>query len=92
MRTLYLLRSHGFARLDGEQVVVSCGQEEVERVELPQLDQILVHGNLQLSTPLIRACLERQVSIGYFSQSGWCMGVLHPIETGYRHRMRHQQT
>jgi CRISPR-associated protein Cas1 len=91
MRTLYLLRSHGFARLDGEQVVVSCGQEEVERVELPQLDQILVHGNLQLSTPLIRACLERQVSIGYFSQSGWCMGVLHPIETGYRHRMRHQQ-
>ncbi|MDI9406958.1 MAG: CRISPR-associated endonuclease Cas1 [Chitinophagaceae bacterium] len=91
MRSLYLLRSHGQVGLDGEQVVVRCGDEEVERVPLPQLDQILVHGNLQLSTPLIRACLERQISIGYFSQSGWCQGKLHPIEMGYRHRMRYQQ-
>lgn len=58
---------------------------------LPQLDQILVHGNLQLTTPLIKACLERRVSIAYFSQSGWCLGQIHPIDTGYRHRMRHQQ-
>lgn len=91
MRSLYLLRSHGQVSLDGEQVVVRCGEEELERVPLPQLDQILVHGNLQLTTPLIRACLERQVSITYFSQSGWCQGRIQPIEKGYRHRMRHQQ-
>lgn len=91
MRTLYLLRSHGQVALEGEQVVVRCEQEELERVPLPQLDQILVHGNLQLTTPLIRACLERQVSIAYFSQTGWCQGRLHPIDKGYRHRMRHQQ-
>jgi CRISPR-associated protein Cas1 len=91
MRSLYLLRSHGRVALDGEQVVVQCGEEELERVALPQLDQILVHGNLQLTTPLIRACLERQVSIAYFSQAGWCLGRIHPIDTGYRHRMRHQQ-
>jgi CRISPR/Cas system-associated endonuclease Cas1 len=36
-------------------VVVRCGEEEVQRLPLPQLDQILVHGNLQLTTPLIRA-------------------------------------
>ena len=58
MRSLYLIRSHGQVGLDGEQVVVRCNQEELERVPLPQLDQILVHGNLQLTTPLIRACLE----------------------------------
>jgi len=91
MRSLYLLRPFGTAGLKGEQVVVSCGEEELERVPLPQLDQILVYGNLQLTTPLIRACLERQVSIAYFSQAGWCQGRLHPIETGYRHRWRHQQ-
>lgn len=90
MRSLYLLRPFGTAGLEGEQVVVSCGEEELERVPLPQLDQILVYGNLQLSTPLIRACLERQVSIAYFSQTGWCQGRVHPIETGYRHRWRHQ--
>ena len=91
MRSLYLLRPFGTAGLEGEQVVVSCGEEELERVPLPQLDQILVYGNLQLTTPLIRACLERQVSIAYFSQAGWCQGRVHPIETGYRHRWRHQQ-
>lgn len=91
MRSLYLLRSHGQVGLDGEQVVVRCAEEEEQRVPLPQLDQILVHGNLQLTTPLIRACLERQVSIAYFSRSGWCQGRLQPIETGYRPRMRHQQ-
>lgn len=91
MRSLYLLRSHGQVGLDGEQVVVREGAEELERIPLPQLDQILVHGNLQLTTPLIRACLERQVSIAYFSSSGWCQGRLLPIDKGYRHRMRHQQ-
>lgn len=91
MRSLYLLRSHGQVGLDGEQVVVRQGEEELERVPLPQLDQILVHGNLQLTTPLIRACLERQVSIAYFSSAGWCQGRLLPIDKGYRHRMRHQQ-
>ncbi len=91
MRSLYLIRSHGQVGLDGEQVVVRCNQEELERIPLPQLDQILVHGNLQLTTPLIRACLARQVSIAFFSQSGWCQGRLHPIDKGYRNRMRHQQ-
>jgi len=91
MRSLYLLRPFGTAGLEGEQLVVHCRGEEIERVPLPQLDQILVYGNLQLTTPLIRACLERQVSIAYFSQAGWCQGRVHPIETGYRHRWRHQQ-
>jgi len=91
MRSLYLLRPFGTAGLEGEQLVVDCRGEEIERVPLPQLDQILMYGNLQLTTPLIRACLERQVSIAYFSQAGWCQGRVHPIETGYRHRWRHQQ-
>ena len=91
MRSLYLTHSHGQLGLDGEQVVVRCDQEELKRVPLPQLDQILVHGNVQLTTPLIRACLERQVSVAFFSHTGWCQGRMHPIDRGYRHRMRHQQ-
>jgi CRISPR-associated protein Cas1 len=91
VRSLYLLSSHGQVGVDGEQVVVRREGEELQRLPLPQLDQILVHGNLQLSTALIRACLERQVGIAYFSRSGWCQGRLQPIEKGYRARMRHQQ-
>ncbi|MCT0224001.1 CRISPR-associated endonuclease Cas1 [Synechococcus sp. CS-1328] len=90
MRTLYLLRSHGTAGVEGEQVVVRCAGEELERIRLPMLDQILVMGNLQLTTPLIRACLTRGVVIAYLSRHGWCHGRLQPVEAGYRHRARYQ--
>ena len=90
MRTLYLLRSHGMAGVEGEQVVVRCGGEELERVRLPLLDQILVMGNLQLSTPLIKACLTRRIPIAFLSRHGWCQGRVQPLEGGYRHRGRYQ--
>lgn len=91
MRTVYLLRSHGSAGLDGEQLVVRCRGEEIERVGLPLVDQILVMGNVQLTTPLLRACLQRQVPIVFVNRQGWCQGRLHPLAAVYRHRARHQQ-
>lgn len=91
MRTVYLLRSHGTAGLDGEQLVVRYRGEEIDRVGLPLVEQILVIGNVQLSTPLLRACLQRQVPVVFVNRQGWCQGRLHPIEAGYRHRSRYQQ-
>lgn len=90
MRSLYLIRSYGTAGIEGEQVVVRCQGEEVERVKLPLLDQILVMGNLQLSTALIKSCLERRIQIAYLSTNGWCYGRLQSVEGGYRHRGRYQ--
>lgn len=91
MRTVYLLRSHGTAGLDGEQLVVRYRGEEIDRVGLPLVDQILVMGNVQLSTPLIRACLVRQVPVVFLNHQGWCQGRLNPLASGYRHRARYQQ-
>ena len=78
MRSLYLLQPYGQAGLEGEQVVIRQGGDLLERVRLPLIDQILVMGNVQLSTPLVRACLRRNVAVAYLSR------------TGYRHRSRHQ--
>jgi len=91
MRTVYLMRSHGTAGLDGEQLVVRVRGEEIDRVGLPLVDQVLVMGNVQLSTPLLRACLLRQVPVVFVNRQGWCQGRLHPLEAGYRHRGRYQQ-
>jgi CRISPR-associated protein Cas1 len=90
MRSLYLLQAFGQAGLEGEQVVIRRGGELLERVRLPLLDQILVMGNVQLSTPLLRACLRRDVAVAYLSRTGWCHGRLIPVERGYRHRSRYQ--
>jgi CRISPR-associated protein Cas1 len=92
MRTLYLLRPHGTASLDGEQLVVSSGDEELVRMALPLLDQILVLGTMQLTTQLIRACLQRGIPIAYLSRSGHCLGRLQPLEAGYRHRARRKRS
>ena len=90
MRSLYLLREYGTAGIEGEQVIVRADGEEVERIKLPLLDQILVMGNLQLSTALIKACLNRGIQIAYLSRNGWCYGRTQSIQGGYRHRGRHQ--
>ena len=90
MRTLYLLRPHGTASIDGEQLVVRSDEQELDRMGLPLLDQILVMGKMQLTTQLIRACLRRGIPIAYLSSSGHCLGRLQPLEGGYRHRARRQ--
>jgi CRISPR-associated protein Cas1 len=55
------------------------------------VDQILVMGNVQLSTPLLRACLQRRIAVVFVTRAGWCQGRLQPLESGYRHRGRYQQ-
>jgi CRISPR-associated protein Cas1 len=90
MRTVYLLRPHGTASLDGEQLVVRSDDQELDRTPLPLLDQILVLGQLQLTTQLIRACLSRGIPIAYLTSHGHCLGRLQPLEGGYRHRARRQ--
>jgi len=90
MRTLYILQTYGQANLDGEQVVIGQGGAELRRVRLPLLDQILIMGNVQVSTPLLKACLKRNVAVAFLNSSGWCHGRLTPIERGYRHRSRYQ--
>lgn len=90
MRSLYLLQPYGQAVLDGEQVVIKQGSTELQRARLPLLDQILVMGNLQLSTPLLLACAKREVTVVFLSRSGWCYGRLQPVAQGYRHRTRYQ--
>jgi|688.fasta_scaffold504614_2 CRISPR/Cas system-associated endonuclease Cas1 len=49
MRKLYLLRPHGTAALDGEQLVVRSHEEEFDRLAVPLLDQIMVLGKTQLT-------------------------------------------
>ena len=90
MRTLYLLRPHGTAGIEGEQLVVRSDEQELDRIGLPLLDQILVMGKMQLTTQLIRACLRKGIPIAYLSSTGQCLGRLQPLEGGYRHRARRQ--
>ncbi|MDY7014760.1 MAG: CRISPR-associated endonuclease Cas1 [Cyanobacteriota bacterium] len=91
MKTLYLSQQGCYVSLKQETLNVKRGETLYACVQLPLLEQILVFGQSQLTTQVIRACLWRDIPIAYLSRMGYCYGRMMPIERGYRHLRRYQQ-
>ena len=91
MRTLYLSQQGCYVSLNQEVLRVKQGQEILQEVQLPLLEQVLVFGKSQLTTQVIRACLWRNIPIVYLSRMGYCYGRIIAIEQGYRQLSRYQQ-
>ena len=90
-RSLYVSQQGCYLSLQQELVLIKQGQTVLNEVQLPLLEQILIFGNSQVTTQVIRACLHRDIPIAYLSQMGYCLGRLLPIERGYRQLSRYQQ-
>lgn len=71
--------------------MIRQGETILDTVQLPLLEQILIFGQSQITTQVIRACLQRNVPIAYLSRMGHCYGRVLPIEHGYRYLSRYQQ-
>lgn len=91
MRTLYLSLQGCYLSLEQEQLVIQRQKVEIQRVQLPLTEQILVFGNSQITTPAVRACLQRDIPIAYLSRLGYCYGRTLSIDRGYRQLARYQQ-
>ncbi len=91
MRTLYVSQQGCYLSLKQEQVIIKQHQTVLDQVQLPLLEQILIFGNSQVTTQLIRSCLQRDIPIAYLSRMGYCYGRILPIERGYRYLSRYQQ-
>ena len=74
MRTLYLSQQGCYVSLNQEVLRVKQGQEILQEVQLPLLEQVLVFGKSQLTTQVIRACLWRNIPIVYLSRMGSATG------------------
>ena len=91
MRSLYISQQGCYVSLRQESVVIKQGQTVLNEVQLPLLEQILIFGKSQVTTQVIRACLQRDIPIAYLSRMGYCYGRITPIERGYRQLSRYQQ-
>lgn len=91
MRSLYVSQSGCNLSLNQEQVLIKQGPDLLDQVQLPMLEQVLIFGQSQVTSQLIRACLNRNIPIVYLSRMGRCYGRLVPIERGYRSLARQQQ-
>jgi CRISP-associated protein Cas1 len=91
MRSLYISQQGCYISLHKEQIVIKQGEKVLDEVQIPFLEQILVFGKSQITTQVIRTCLQRDIPIAYLSRMGYCYGRLIPIERGYRQLTRYQQ-
>lgn len=91
MKTLYISQQGCYLSLRQEAILIKRGKVLLDEVQLPLLEQILIFGKSQVTTQVIRACLQREIAIAYLSRMGRCYGRILSITQGYRQLARYQQ-
>ncbi len=83
MATLYLTEQYSVVKVEGETLRVQLPAERaarpprrVVRVPLNKVDQVMVLGDITLTTPALHALLERRIPIHYLSAHGRSYGAL----------------
>jgi len=81
MATLYLLEQYSVVKVEGEALRVQYPAErgsgrggQVVRVPLAKVEQVMVLGDITLTTPAIHALLERRIAVHYLSAHGRSYG------------------
>jgi CRISP-associated protein Cas1 len=91
MRTLYISEQGCYLCLNQESLLIKRQNQILKEVQLPLIEQILIFGQSQVTTQVIKSCLSREIPIAYLSRMGYCQGRILPITRGYRQLNRYQQ-
>ncbi len=70
LNTLYVTSENSYLSLDGENIVVCEGSEEIGRLPLHNLESIVSFGYRGTSPALMGACAERNISLCYMTPQG----------------------
>lgn len=83
MSTLYLTEQYSVVKLDGEALRVDMPLEQgsrrrgrVVRVSLAKVDQVMVFGDITLTTPVLQTLMQRRIAVHYLSVFGKSFGAL----------------
>lgn len=81
MTTLYLTEQNSFVSLDAETLIVKIPEDAAtgrakqrKRLPLMQITQVVVYGNITLSTPAVGALLAKQADVCYLTRFGKFVG------------------
>jgi len=90
MSTLYITEQGAVLRRVGERLVVTRDHQVVEDVPIIHVEQVVVMGNIQLTTPAMALLLQRDVDVVFLSSRGKFRGRL--MTTGSKFaQLRHRQ-
>lgn len=70
MNTLYVTSENSYLSLDGENVVIRDGEQEIGRLPLHNLEGIVSFGYRGTSPALMGACAEKNISLCYLTPQG----------------------
>ena len=83
MSTLYLTEQYHYVKLEGESLRVQASQRgersapgAIVRIPLNKIEQVMVLGEITLSTPALHALLERRIPVHYLTAYGRSCGAL----------------
>lgn len=71
---LYVSDQGAYVKLSAECLVVKPREGEETEVRLPNTSQVCVFGNVQVSSQVVRALLDRGIPLLFFTTGGWFLG------------------
>lgn len=81
MAAIYLIEQGTSIYKDYQRFIIHVSEKPKVEVPIREVQQILVFGNVQLSTPVIQACLQEEIAVLFLSQSGQYHGHLWSAES-----------
>lgn len=79
---LYVQAQHAKISKKGEVLEVSVDDAKVASARLNETSQVIVQGNIYMTTPTLHELMARQIPVSWHSHGGWFLG--HTIGTGHK--------
>ncbi len=76
---LYVQHQGAYVSKKGESLIVKAEGEELTRVGIKDVSQLVLCGNVQMSTQTLHLLLEADIPVVYFSAGMWFYGAAHGI-------------
>ena len=92
LRTLYISEQGTHLSKEGGTLCVYKEKRCIRRIPFLKLNQIILLGNIQMTTPLMTHCLENSISVALLSRNGCFHGMLDVMDGRHTILQRHQFT
>jgi CRISPR-associated endonuclease Cas1/CRISPR-associated protein Cas4 len=79
---LYVQAHHAKVAKKGERIEVEIDDQPAHSVPIGDISQLVLHGNVYVTTPCMQTLMEREIPISWHSHGGWFYG--HSIGTGHK--------
>jgi len=79
---VYVQARHAKVAKSGDTLEVSIEDKTTATARLAEVSQVVLMGNVYLTTPTLHALMEREITVSWHSHGGWFIG--HTVGTGHK--------